>query len=115
MGIANTVTVDHFLNCEVQELVSAIASMSADDCEHYARAILGRIGGPTFDQYVMRIVETMIPENECGPPKNSDDYYFAVRDMFPHISTEDDVLGRLAGLVMQMSVLRMKGESFTQH
>ena len=111
MGTADRVTVDHILTCDVGACVSAIGSMSADDCEHNARAILDRIGGPTFEQYVMRIVETMIPEDGNSPPKDCDDYYLAVRELFPHISTEDDILGRLAALVMKMFALRMEGKS----
>jgi hypothetical protein len=98
---------DRLLTCDIRELLAAITPMSADDCEHYARAILDRVGGPTFEQYLMRITETMIPEGGSGPPTNSDDYYFAVRDLFPKVSTDDDVLGRLAAFVMRMCQLRM--------
>ncbi len=31
---------------------SIVTPMSADDCEHYARAILNRVDGPTFEQYL---------------------------------------------------------------
>ena len=113
MNTGNTDGLDHFLNSDMDELISEISSMSADDCEQYAQTILERIGGPSFDQFLMRIVETMIPDNGSGPPTHRDDYYFAIRDMFPHISTKDDVLGRLTGLVMRMAVLRMEGYDFT--
>ena len=99
---------DRLLTCDIQELVSVVTPMSADDCEHYARAILDRIGGPTFEQYVARTIETMIPEDGSGPPANSDDYYFAARDLFPHVPAEDDALGRLACFVLRMCVLRME-------
>ena len=69
------------------------------------------IRGDDDPEVQARIVETMIPADGIGPPNDSDDYYFAVRELFPHISTEDDVLGRLAGLVMKMLVLRMEGKS----
>jgi hypothetical protein len=32
--------------------------MSADNCEQYARAILGGIGGPSFEQLMMQILQT---------------------------------------------------------
>ena len=99
---------DHLLTCGIQELIATIASMSASECERYARAILDRIGGPTFEQYLVRITETMVPEDADGPPTQPDDYYFAVRDLFPHVPTEGDVLGRLAGFVMRMCQLRLK-------
>ncbi len=107
MNNRENLELDRLLTCDIQELLAAITPMSADDCERYARAILDRVGGPTFEQYLMRITETMIPKDGSGLPTNSDDYYFAVRDLFPNVSTDDDVLGRLAGFVMRMCQLRM--------
>ncbi len=77
---------DRLLTCDTEDLLATITPMSADDCEHYARSILDRIGGPTFEQYLMRITETMVPLDESGPPTKPDDYYFAVRDFFPNVS-----------------------------
>jgi hypothetical protein len=82
--------------------------MSAKECETYTREILDRIGGPSFDQLLMRIVETMLPTDNSNPPRNPDQYYFAVRDLFPHIPTESDVLGRLLAFAMMMAVLRLE-------
>ncbi len=107
MSSSKNPELDRLLTCDTEELLAAITPMSADDCEHYARAILDRIGGPTFEQYLTRIAETMVPLDESGPPINPDDYYFAVRELFPNVSTEDDVLGRLAAFVMRMCQLRM--------
>jgi hypothetical protein len=85
--------------------------MSAKECERYARAILGRVGGPSFDQLLMRIVETMVPKDGSGPPRNSDGYYFAILDLFPHVGAEDDVLGRLLCFAMRMCQLRIEKHS----
>jgi hypothetical protein len=93
---------DWLLRCEIEELIVSVRSMSAKDCERYARAILGRVGGSSFDQLLMRIVETMVPKDGSGPPRNSDDYYFAIRDLFPHVGAEDDVLGGLLCFAMRM-------------
>ncbi len=111
MNNRENLELDRLLTCDTEELLAAITPMSADDCEHYARAILDRIGGPTFEQYLMRITETLIPKDGSGPPTNSDEYYFAVRGLFPNVSTEDDVLGRLAGFVMRMCQLRMEAHT----
>jgi hypothetical protein len=82
--------------------------MSAKECETYTREMLDRIGGPSFEKLLMRIVETMVP-TDCGsPPRSPDEYYFAVRDLFSHIPTESDVLGRLLAFAMRMSVLRLE-------
>jgi len=95
------------LTCGVDELIAAVLPMSAKDCELYMRAILGRVGGPTFEQYLARLIETMIPRDGSGPPTRADDYYFAVRDLFQHIPEGDDILGRLAFFAMRMSELRI--------
>jgi hypothetical protein len=99
---------DRLLTCGLEELIAAVRPMSAKDCERHARAILSRIGGPTFELYLMRMVEKMVPEDGGGPSTDSDEYYFAVRDLFPHIPADSDVLGRLACFVMRMSQLRLE-------
>ena len=76
---------DRLLSCKLEELIASVRPMSAKNCEQHVRAILGRIGGPSFEQLLMRIVETMVPRDGHGPPTNSDEYYFAIRDLFPHV------------------------------
>ena len=76
---------DWLLKCKLEELIASVRPMSAKNCEKIARAILDRIGGPSFEQLLMRIVETMVPRDGRGPPTNSDEYYFAIRDLFPHV------------------------------
>ena len=99
---------DWLLKCKLEELIASVRPMSAKNCERIVRAILDRIGGPSFEQLLMRIVETMIPRDGRGPPTNSDEYYFAIRDLFPHVPQENDVLGRLLCFAMRMCVLRIE-------
>ncbi len=90
--------------------------MSAKNCEQYARIILDHIGGPSLEKLLMRIVETMVPTDGRGPPTNSDVYYFAVRDLFPHVPAESDVVGRLLFFAMRMCQLRLeKNPNFIAH
>src|SRR3984893_16956057 len=74
---------DWLLKCKLEELIASVRPMSAKNCEQIVRAILDRIGGPSFEQLLMRIVETMVLRDGRGPPTNSDEYYFAIRDLFP--------------------------------
>jgi hypothetical protein len=103
------IELDGVLSCTVDELIALVQPMSADNCEQCARAILGRIGGPSFEQLMMRIVETAAPKDGRGPPMNSDAYYLAVQELFPHIAQEDDVVGRLVFLAMHVATLRLEG------
>ena len=110
------VEVDWLLKCKLEDLISSVRPMSANNCEQYVRAILGHIGGPSFEQVLVRIVETMVPRDVRGPPTNSDVYYFAIRDLFPHVPTESDVLGRLLFFAMRMCQLRIeKNPNLTAH
>jgi len=54
---------DWLLRCNLEELIASVRPMSAKNCEQIVRAILDRIGGPTFEQLLARIVETMIPRD----------------------------------------------------
>jgi len=97
------IELDQLLSYTVDELPALVQPMSANNCEQYASAILGRIGGPSFEQLMMRIIETANPNDGGRPPMNSDEYYLAVRKLFPHIAEENDVVGRLA----HVSLLRV--------
>ena len=88
------IELDQLLGCSVDELIALVKAMSADNCEQYARAILGRIDGPSFEQLIRRIVETAV--NDGGrPPTDVDAYYFAVSDLFPHVAIETILLHRV--------------------
>jgi hypothetical protein len=99
------IELDQLLGCSVDELIALVKPLSADNCEQYARAILGRIGGPCFEQLIRRIVETAV--NDGGRP-DVDAYYFAVSDLFPHVAIENDVVGRLVFLAIHMTTLRLE-------
>lgn len=102
------IELDRLLSCTVDELLALVQPMSANNCEQYARAILGRIGGPSFEQLMMRIVETANPNDGGRPPTNPDEYYSAVRELFPHIADENDVVGRLVFLAIHAAALRLE-------
>jgi hypothetical protein len=43
--------------------------------------------------------------NRC--PRDPDTYFFAVRELFPHVSEDNDVVGRLVLLTMLAGTLRL--------
>ena len=105
MKDSDRLELDWLLKCKLEELIASVRPMSAKNCEQIVRAILDRIGGPSFEQLLMRIVETMVPRDGRGPPTNSDEYYFAIRDLFPHARK---MMGRLLCFAMRMCVLRIE-------
>jgi hypothetical protein len=110
------IELDRLLNCTVDELTALIKPMSANNCEKYARAILGRIGGPSFEQVMIRIIQTAAPKNGGHPPSDPDTYYFAVSELFPHIAEDNDVVGRLVLLTMLAGTLRLEAhQSLSTH
>jgi len=106
---------DWLLKCNLEELIASVRPMSAKNCEQIVRAILDRIGGPTFEELLTRIVGTMVPRDGRGPPTNSDEYYFAIRDLFPQVPPENDVLGRLLCFAMRMCQLRIEKDPHSHH
>ena len=102
------IELDRLLNCTVDELTALVKPLSANNCERYARAILGRIGGPSFEQLMVRIIQTAAPKDGSHPPRDPDTYYFAVGDLFPHVAEDDDVVGRLVLLTMLAGTLRLE-------
>jgi hypothetical protein len=101
---------DWLLKCNLEELIASVRPMSAKKCEQIVRAILDRIGGPTFEQ-LARIVATMILRDGRGPPT-----YFAIRDLFPQVPPENDVSSRLLCFAMRMCQLRIeKNRNLTAH
>ena len=110
------IEIDRLLSCTVDELIALVQPMSADNCEQCARAILGRIGGPSFEQVMMRIVETVVQKDGAHPPTNSDAYYFAVCELFFHVKRDNDVVGRLVFLATYMATLRLeRHHTFSTH
>ena len=88
---------DWLLKCNLEELIASVRPMSAKNCEQIVR-------------------ETMIPRDGRGPPTNSDEFYFAIRDLFPQVPPENDVLGRLLCFAMRMCQLRIeKNRNLTAH
>jgi hypothetical protein len=77
------IELEQLLGCSVDELIALVKPMSADSCEQYARAILGRLGGPSFEQLMMRILQTAAAKGVSPPPSDPDTYYFASASYSP--------------------------------
>ena len=102
------IELDRLLSCTVDELIALVKPLSADNCEQYARATLGRIGGPSFEQLMIRIIQAAAPKDGGHPPRDPNTYYFAVRELFPHVAEDDDVVGRLVLLTTLAGTLRLE-------
>jgi hypothetical protein len=85
------IELDQLLGCSVDELIALVKPMSADNCEQHARAILGRLGGPSFEQLMMRILQTAAAKGVSPPPSDPDTYYFAVRGLFAHVAEDSPI------------------------
>jgi hypothetical protein len=105
------IELDQLLSCTVDELVALVQRMPADHCEQCVRGILSRVGGPSLEQLMMRLLETADPKDGVGQTINPDAYYFAVRELFPHIAQKSDVVGRVVFLAMHASTLRAEGHN----
>jgi hypothetical protein len=57
---------------------------------------------------MIRIIQTAAPKDGGHPPRDPDTYYFAVRELFPHVAEDNDVVGRLVLLTMLAGTLRLE-------
>jgi hypothetical protein len=96
------VTTDELLQLEMPALTHVIVEFSPADCEVHVRELLARLDGPSYDKYVKTLVDVALTGTRC-----SDDYYMAVREYFPHVPRDSDVLGRLCAIAMKMVVDRL--------
>jgi hypothetical protein len=92
---------------DTEEFTSIIESLDADECEHHARQIVKNLEGPSFENYLLKIVQVAIP-NQGHPSKSINPYYKVTKGTYPGVRPEDDILGRLASLVLKMIVLRIE-------
>ena len=86
------IDLDHLLTCGADELAEHVSDMSVAQCEWVARGILERVGGPRFERYLQCIAETMAPPDGGEPPETIDGYYYAARNLFPHVEQDDGTL-----------------------
>ena len=94
-------TTDELLRTDLPSFIDALAQLSPASCEEHVRELLDRLDGPSYDEYVRALVDVALTRSP-----SIDDYYFATRKRFPHVSPGDDVLGRLCALAMKMVVDR---------
>ena len=107
---------DWLLKCKLEELIASVRPMSAKNCEQYVRAILSRIGGPSFEQFLMRIVETDGSEGRAWSSDELRRILLCNPGLVPHVPTENDVLGRLLCFALRMCQLRIeKNPNSTAH
>src|SRR6202022_4566132 len=84
---------DWLLKCKLEELIASVRPMSAKNCEQIVRA---RSHWRTkFRAVIDADCRNDGSEGRAWSATNSDEYYFAIRDLFPHVPPENDVLGRL--------------------
>ena len=95
-------TTDELLRIDLPSFIDAVAQLSPASCEAHVRELLKRLDGPSYDEYVMTLVDVALTRSP-----SIDDYYLATRRRFPHVSPDADVLGRLCALAMKMAVDRL--------
>jgi hypothetical protein len=100
---------DDLMTCGMDEFITALENLSAPECERHARSILDRIGGPSFEECVSRLLDTAWSSDNGKPPRTPDAYYFAIQELFPQVSQESDILGRFVALLMSMTTQRLGG------
>jgi hypothetical protein len=94
---------------ELEQFIDAVATLDADTCERHARAIIRRLGAPvTFEAYLYELTRVALDSQVGKSEHQIDRYYRATKELFPGVLREDDILGRLAGLMLKMMAERLK-------
>ncbi|MBD3334618.1 MAG: hypothetical protein GF355_03795 [Candidatus Eisenbacteria bacterium] len=101
-------TTAELIVAEQDLFIAAVANLDGDQCEEHSRAIIRRLGEPTsFETYLYELTRLAISIG--GSSEEQITQYFRVtKRLFPGISPEDDVLGRLTSLMMKMMAERLK-------
>ena len=101
---------DQLISTDPNTFIEHVAKFDADACEWHARRIIDKLGSPTsFEKYLYEL--TGIAVKFDGPDDEKiTQYYRETKQLFPGISPEDDILGRLTGLMLQMMAKRLKGK-----
>ncbi len=94
---------------EPEQFIDAVAQIDADTCERHARAIIHRLGTPvTFEAYLYELTGTVLDSQMDKSECRVDRYYLVTEELFPGVSRDDDILGRLACLMVKMMAERLK-------
>ncbi|MBW3597040.1 MAG: SEC-C domain-containing protein [Planctomycetes bacterium] len=98
------ITTEALLSCSMEAYIDACAVFNAEQCEQHARKILDRLGEVSFETYLRALTEVALTQ---PTPGSVDAYYAKTRELFPDVPLADDILGRLAGLMLRMIELRL--------
>ena len=99
---------EELIAAELGRFIDAVAQLDADTCEEHSRAIIRRLGEPaSFETYLYELTRLAL-EVEGSSGEKSTEYYRVTERLFPGIPAEDDILGRLTGLMMKMMAERLK-------
>lgn len=100
---------EDLIAAELDQFIDATARIDADTCERHARAIIRRLGTPvTFETYLYELTRVALDSQGDKSEYRIDRFYHVTEELFPGVSQDDDILGRLAGLMLKMMVERLK-------
>lgn len=84
-----------------------LQNFDAKTCERHARKIVEILGGPTFESYLESMVDIGVSHAEAGK-HDIMPYYQQTKKLFPSVSSDNDILGRLVSITLMMVTLRLE-------
>ena len=102
-------TIEELLSMSQKSFATAISGFDHNTCECYVRMIIAKLQGSTFEDYVCELIQVAMPA-EGGSPKDVMPYYRVTKKLFPGVSADNDILGRLSSLMLLMIVQRLENE-----
>ena len=101
-------TTTELITTDLDAFIDAVAKLDADTCERHARAVIRHLDEPvSFEEYLWALTRVAVEFN--GPDhEKTTQYYLTTEKLFPRVPAEDDILGRLAGLMLKMMAKRLE-------
>ena len=100
-------TTDELLKTNLTIFTAILGHLEYATCERHARDIVVMLSGTPFEEYLQVIVDAVITNVETEQ-HDVMQYYKETEKLFPEISPENDILGRLVSLTLLMVTLRLE-------
>lgn len=109
-----TMTTEELIKMHPSALAGTLQKLDAKTCENHARKILKMLEGPTFESYLELMVGISVVDAETGK-KDIMPYYQQTKKLFPNVSSDNDILGRLVSVTLMMITLRLEKSRKNMH
>jgi len=100
-------TTEELIKIHTSAFTETLQNLDAKTCESHAQKIVEMLGGPTFENYLELMVEIGVDQAVAGK-RDIIPYYQQTKKLFPSVSSDNDILGRLVSIALMIITLRLE-------